>query len=155
MCVPLWCSEVLGDDVECILDDLVEGHGFPGGDPLELILDGCLDHVEVGDMEYGLVTRTDVRGIDIEEPHHDVFDSTTHLLVGYIVEAWKGGSQFFEDYKLGPGDWKFVHVNEYIVAIGTESDDAPWTRSSGDEPVVLNFEEVVEGIRAPSFFDRL
>ena len=106
-------------------------------------------------MEDSLVACTDVRGIDIEEPHHDVFDSTTHLLVGYVVEAWEGGSQFLEDYKLIPGDWEFVHVNEYIVAIGTESDDVPRTRSSGDEPAVLDFEEVVEGRCSPSLFNCL
>ena len=155
MCVPLRCSEVLGDDVECILDNLVEGHGFPGGDPLELILDGCLDYVEVGDMEYGLVTRTDVRGVDIEEPRHDVFNSATHLLVGYVVEVWEGGAQFLEDCKFGPGDWEFVHVNEYVVTVGTESNNAPRTRFGGDEPAVFNFEEVVEGLCPRGFFNRL
>ena len=106
-------------------------------------------------MEYGLVTCTDVQGIDIEEPHHDVFNLTTHLLVGYVVKVWKGGSQFLEGCKFGPGDWEFIHVNEYVVTIGTESDDALRMRSGGDEPVVFNFEEVVEGTCTPSFFDSL
>ncbi len=63
--------------------------------------------------------------------------------------------QFLKDCKFGPGNWEFVHVNEYVVTVGKESDDAPLARSSGDKPVVFNFEEVVEGTCAPSFFNSL